>query len=105
MSNIINFLPEEDMPEGYFSTGVGWYLHGELEDDAKFDICACSVNPRTIEEGIHKATYKGDIEATLYCWQIKTGNHIQYRGLIVKNTDIDSVNFANVKFENRAIVL
>lgn len=105
MENPINFVPEEEMPEDYFSTGIGWYLHGELEQDAKFDICACSVNPRNVEEGIHKVTYKGNVEATLFCWQIKTDNYVQHRGLIVKNTDIKSFNFANKRFESRSQTL
>jgi hypothetical protein len=98
----INFLPENEMLDDYYSTGMGWYLHGELETDAEFDICGCSVNPRTVEEGIHKVTYKNTVEASLYCWKIETEGYIQHRGIIVKDSDTESVIFAKSKFEKRS---
>lgn len=97
----INFELEENAPKNYFSAGIGWYLHGKLEDMAGFDIVSCSINPRELKEGTYRVTYNNNINAFLFCWQIYYGSHITYRGLIVKEDDFEYVLDAHEKYKNR----
>lgn len=93
---------DQEQPTGYHSAALGWYLHGELENLAGYDIAWCSLNPRHIPDGIYDVTFNGDIKATLYCWKAEYGIHKQLRGLIVKNDDIESVSFAQDKYNSKA---
>lgn len=99
MNNKINFELKENAPENYFNACIGWYLHGELEQMAGFDLAYCSIDPKSVEEGIHKVTYNNSIEATLYCWKYTSkNNNTKYLGLIVKDDDQESQQDANYKF-------
>ena len=73
---------------------------------AGFDIVFCSVNPREIEEGIYKVTYGNNVNAVLYCWQVVYDcKYIVYRGLIVKEDDVEYNQDAKEKFDKRKATL
>lgn len=99
MTDIINFELRENAPKNYHNACVGIYLHGELENIAGFDLTYSSIDPKTIEEGIHQVTYNNSIEATLFLWKVRVkGFESKCNGLIVKNDDKENIHDANYKY-------
>ncbi len=92
---------EDEKPGTYFSAALGWYLHGELEKIAGFDLTWSSVDPKKVETGIYPCTFNNSIDAILFCWSINYGERNRLRGLIVKKDDYEAIKDAQTKFDNK----
>lgn len=102
---IIDFVHYNEAPEGYFGAAMGWYFHGELETLVGYDIPSASVDLMTLDDGIYKGTYKG-LSCTFFCWHSVEFLHPDRRkkwhhGLIVLDTDVSSLTYANFHYNKR----
>ena len=83
----------------------GTFLHGELQSKLGYDIF--SFNQETnFEEGIHSITVNG-ISCYFYLWKTTSidSNIIPWRGLLVIQTDLESVKYAQECYiENRNLI-
>lgn len=107
---VIDFIVEDrtvdrNCPEGYFPGGFGVYLHGELEDQAHYDIAYSSVDLRELDDGIYPATHKSEDQCTLYLWSHTEYGPKRLRGLVVLNDDIEGIKHAKMKYAEKSTFL
>lgn len=92
----------EIRPEGMTAPGHV-YMHGELEDESGWDIPFSATNFRELQDGLYPATFNGDEGYTLYFWQDQLDvNVFRPRGLLVRNTDEVSAEYAKNRFNEKA---
>lgn len=75
------------------------YLHGQLHDDAQYDIFFLKGKDIILTEGIHKAIYAGK-KCTIFLWNHYLPN--QLHGLAVYDDDIEAYNYAHKCYETKA---
>jgi len=109
----------------YFS---GVYLHGDVESLCNYDICY-PANAEDFPEGVREVTthcvgeditekclflegefpciVDGEYECTAFLWYDDKYHHTPnwVRGLIVLNTDTESMEYAREKYKERSIFL
>ncbi|MNR00181.1 hypothetical protein D3C85_1159460 [compost metagenome] len=84
------------IPDDWFRGGFGVYLHGDLEERVRYDIPACSIDLKTLEDGIYDCMYD-DLECSLYFWKFDG----RLRGLVVLKTDKQYIDDAKEQFDKR----
>ena len=78
------------------------YMHGELQEKAGYDIFAfVGECPKAV--GVYPVkVLKFDVDATLYLWK---DNSQQVHGLVVENSDTESVQYAVKCYNDRVSCL
>ena len=89
------------IPEGYIHGGMGVYLHGNIDQLAKYDICASSIDLKDLPDGIYPVTYDYEISCTLFFWSFDDRGHKRIRGFVVSNDDHLWMADAQSKFDNK----
>lgn len=95
----------EIRPEGMTAPGHV-YMHGELESESGWDIPFSATNFKNIETGLYPATFNGEDGYTLYFWQKQLDVKVfQPRGLLVRDTDTLSAEYAKNRFNEQSTFL
>ena len=81
--------------EGHVPGGVGVYLHGQAEDECRFDIPDTNIDLNQVPNGVHAVSLNGNPGYTLFLWRSSAP---LLRGLVVKDTDGEGLDFAREKF-------
>ncbi len=93
----------EDLYYDFATSRGNIYFHGDLELELGHDMPYYSKDKLPEKEGIYPANVNDNSGYTLYFWFHKLNEkYTQLRGLIVKDTDVESAKYALTKFNERA---
>ena len=81
--------------EGHVPGGVGVYLHGQAEDECRFDIPDTNMDLQQVPNGVHAVHLNDNPGYTLFLWRSSAP---LLRGLVVKDSDAAGLDFARERF-------
>lgn len=84
----LNPNDHRECPEGFYLSGRGVYLHGDIEDHCHYDIGYANTQFEGLQDGIYPVIFNGVENATLYFkhQEIDKG-FFRIRGLVIWNND------------------
>ena len=111
---LYSFHPELPYIEGYCAVGV--YAHGDLEEQLEYDVVGIPFDGDTedgdfnvtLTNGVYKVNVigiNGSVSAMLFYWQSNAFGRLHHRGLVVLESDEESVKYAQEQFDDKVVSL